>query len=170
MQPTPIRSLKPSKTLNQACAYQRIQSPKHRPPRRRRQLRQRIHPRPRQIIISKIRQCGQHQLVSRIHKRGVLSGYTADEAVGITVNSLMFRKRLTRVELGRALGVTPAAAGRKLRGEIGWSIGDLFHVAEFLGVEVSTLLPARGRKIPANPEADGELVAGTGFEPVTSGL
>ncbi|MES9344582.1 hypothetical protein ABEQ16_03715 [Cutibacterium acnes] len=43
----------------------------------------------------------------------------------------MFRKRLTRVELGRALGVTPAAAGRKLRGEIGWSIGDLFHVAEF---------------------------------------
>lgn len=47
----------------------------------------------------------------------------------------------------------------------------LFHVAEFLGVEVSTLLPARGRKkIPANPEADGELVAGTGFEPVTSGL
>lgn len=107
--------------------------------------------------------------MSRIHKRGVLSGYTADEAVGITVNSLMFRKRLTRVELGRALGVTPAAAGRKLRGEIGWSIGDLFHVAEFLGVEVSTLLPARGRKIPANPEADGELVAGTGFEPVTSG-
>lgn len=108
--------------------------------------------------------------MSRIHKRGVLSGYTADEAVGITVNSLMFRKRLTRVELGRALGVTPAAAGRKLRGEIGWSIGDLFHVAEFLGVEVSTLLPARGRKIPTNPEADGELVAGTGFEPVTSGL
>ncbi|PGF43171.1 XRE family transcriptional regulator, partial [Cutibacterium acnes subsp. acnes] len=40
--------------------------------------------------------------MSRIHKRGVLSGYTADEAVGITVNSLMFRKRLTRVELGRA--------------------------------------------------------------------
>lgn len=74
------------------------------------------------------------------------------------------------MELGRALGVTPAAAGRKLRGEIGWSIGDLFHVAEFLGVEVSTLLPARVEKIPANPEADGELVAGTGFEPVTSGL
>ncbi|AYW81395.1 XRE family transcriptional regulator [Cutibacterium acnes] len=112
--------------------------------------------------------------MSRIHKRGVLSGYTADEAVGITVNSLMFRKRLTRVELGRAFfwggGGTPAAAGRKLRGEIGWSIGDLFHVAEFLGVEVSTLLPARVEKIPANPEADGELVAGTGFEPVTSGL
>ncbi|MES7430959.1 helix-turn-helix transcriptional regulator [Cutibacterium acnes] len=58
----------------------------------------------------------------------------------------MFRKRLTRVELGRALGVTPAAAGRKLRGEIGWSIGDLFHVAEFLGVEVSTLR-VKGQKV-----------------------
>ena len=97
--------------------------------------------------------------MSRIHKRGVLSGYTADEAVGITVNSLMFRKRLTRVELGRALGVTPAAAGRKLRGEIGWSIGDLFHVAEFLGVEVSTLLPAQlspsGRW--GNPQSSPQL-------------
>ena len=54
-----------------------------------------------------------------LRERGVLSSYTADEAVGITVNSLMFRKRHTRVELGRALGVTPAAAGLKLRGEIG---------------------------------------------------
>ncbi|GAE74846.1 hypothetical protein JCM18918_491 [Cutibacterium acnes JCM 18918] len=67
--------------------------------------------------------------------------------MGITVNSLMFRKKAHSGGAGGELwGVTPAAAGRKLRGEIGWSIGDLFHVAEFLGVEVSTLLPARGRK------------------------
>lgn len=105
-----------------------------------------------------------------LRERGVLSSYTADEAVGITVNSLMFRKRHTRVELGRALGGYPSGRWAKAaRGDWG-SIGDLFHVAEFLGVEVSTLLPARVEKIPANPEADGELVAGTGFEPVTSGL
>ena len=71
---------------------------------------------------------------------------------------------------GASFGGYPSGRWAKAaRGDWG-SIGDLFHVAEFLGVEVSTLLPARGRKIPANPEADGELVAGTGFEPVTSGL
>lgn len=95
------------------------------------------------------RSCGDHCQLTHVQKKAHSGGAGASFFLG---------------------GGTPAAAGRKLRGEIGWSIGDLFHVAEFLGVEVSTLLPARGRKIPANPEADGELVAGTGFEPVTSGL
>lgn len=58
-------------------------------------------------------------------ERGVLS-YTADEAEGITVNSLMFRKRLTRVELGRLWGLLPAAVESRLHGENWWSPDDLF--------------------------------------------
>lgn len=47
----------------------------------------------------------------------VLNSYSADEAVGITLNHLMFRKGITRKQLGEALGITGPAAGRKLRGE-----------------------------------------------------
>ena len=83
----------------------------------------------------------------------------------------MFLRRITRKQLGEALGVTPAAAGRKLRGEISWSLDDIYSAAEFLGVEVTSLLP-RKTKTPAQLMLDGssDVVAGTGFEPVTSGL
>ncbi len=103
--------------------------------------------------------------------QGILDSYSADEALGITVNQIMFRRRITRKALGDALGVTPAAAGRKLRGDIGWSLQDVMLTAEFLGVPAADLLPKK-KGTPAQPKLDGspDFVAGTGFEPVTSGL
>ena len=68
----------------------------------------------------------------------------ADEAIGVTVNHLLFTQRLTRRDLGNALGVSGSIAGRKLRGEVGWSVEDLFRAAERLGVSVGQLLPERG--------------------------
>lgn len=45
--------------------------------------------------------------------------YSADEAVGIKVNQLMFERRVTRKQLGEVLGIAAPNAGKKIRGEIG---------------------------------------------------
>lgn len=106
-----------------------------------------------------------------LRAKGLLDSYTADEAVGIKVNQLMFERRVTRKQLGEVLGIAAPNAGKKIRGEIGWSLNDLFLVADYFGVEVASLLPKK-KETPAQPKLDGspDFVAGTGFEPVTSGL
>ena len=94
-----------------------------------------------------------------------------DEAVGMKVNAFLFRKRETKKALGTVLGVSAATAGRKINGEIGWSLDDLYRTAEFFGVEITDLLPRRiANEEAASLSADGHLVAGAGFEPTTSGL
>ncbi|MDO5066341.1 MAG: helix-turn-helix domain-containing protein [Propionibacteriaceae bacterium] len=84
----------------------------------------------------------------------------------------MFRRRIRNKDLALALGVTPSVAGRKLRGEVAWTLQDLFAAAEMLGLDPRGLLPSRRTENPDQVDLVGipDLVAGTGFEPVTSGL
>lgn len=91
--------------------------------------------------------------------------------MGITVNNLMFRKGITRKRLGELIGVSGVNAGMKIRGETKWQLWELYAIAEFFNVDVTDLLP-RKKETPVQPKLDGspDLVAGTGFEPVTSGL
>lgn len=109
--------------------------------------------------------------LEELRAAGELDSYSADEAVGITVNNLMFQKRMTRKNLGDAMGVSGQLVSRKIRGEVTWSVLDIMKAAEALGVDPSALLP-RKKEAPAQPMLDGspDFVAGTGFEPVTSGL
>ncbi len=101
--------------------------------------------------------------------------YTADEAIGITVNHLMFLNRTTRKALGEALGISGPAVGKKLRGENGWSVTDLYGVAEYFQIPVADLLPKKVDAMQETPDSLSQtegsgLVAGAGFEPTTSGL
>ena len=65
----------------------------------------------------------------------------------------------------------------KIRGEISWSLSDLYRVADFFEVVITDLLPPP-RRVPQTQETPGSLsrtegsnlVAGVGFEPTTSGL
>ena len=111
------------------------------------------------------------KIYEQMRENGTLDSYSADEAVGIVVNQLMFRKGVTRRKLGEVLGVSGANAGMKLRGETKWQLWELYAIAEFFNVDVTDLLP-RKKETPAQPMLDGspDFVAGTGFEPVTSGL
>ena len=92
------------------------------------------------------------------------------EAVGIKVNELMFKSRVSRKELGEVLGITGAGMSRKIYGQSAWSLQDLYLVADFFGVEVADLLPRRIEKAPEEETSSGAVVAGAGFEPTTSGL
>ena len=101
---------------------------------------------------------------------------TADEAIGVRVNELLFRTRRTRKQLGEALGLSGPAVSKKIYGKATWSVLDLIETAEFLGVDTADLLPRRVQPAPntekeaVSSEATSCLVAGAGFEPTTSGL
>ena len=77
-----------------------------------------------------------------MHKRTTQS-LSPDECVGIKVNELLFLNRVTRRQLAEVLGVSAPTAGRKVRGEIAWSLSDLYTVADFFGVDIAELLPRR---------------------------
>lgn len=114
---------------------------------------------------------------------GLIDTYSADEAVGIVVDALMFRHRKTRKELGAALGITGQVASRKVRGEVTWSITDVLRAADFLGVDPVQLLPKPVGEAAHRPEARaiegkagfepapvGSVVGRAGLEPATKGL
>ena len=101
--------------------------------------------------------------------------YSPDECVGIKVNELMFLNRTTKKQLGEVLGISGPTAGRKIRGEISWSLSDLYRVADFFEVDIIDLLPHRVTQTQETPDSlsrteGSNLVAGAGFEPTTSGL
>ncbi|WP_084485867.1 helix-turn-helix domain-containing protein [Humibacter albus] len=97
---------------------------------------------------------------------------------GERVAALMWRQKLSQRRLGLAIGVDPALLGKKLRGGRPWYLHEAKALAELLGVSLGYLMgetdeetPAHGgmQKAPASSET-GATVAGTGFEPATSGL
>ena len=101
--------------------------------------------------------------------------YTAHEAIGISVNQLLFTRNITRRRLGAALGVQGEAVSKKLRGQSRWTIEEIYAMAEFFELDLMDLLPRklpRGYEIgaPFDKGPQSNLVAGAGFEPATSGL
>ena len=101
--------------------------------------------------------------------------YTAHEAIGVSVNQLLFTRNITRRRLGAALGVQGEAVSKKLRGQSRWTIEEIYAMAEFFELDLMDLLPRklpRGYEIgaPFNKGPQSNLVAGAGFEPATSGL
>ena len=101
--------------------------------------------------------------------------YTAHEAIGISVNQLLFTRNITRRRLGAALGIQGEAVSKKLRGQSRWTIEEIYAMAEFFELDLMDLLPRklpRGYEIgaPFNKGPQSNLVAGAGFEPATSGL
>ena len=120
--------------------------------------------------------CGYHAVMAKeleaARATGVLNGYSLYESIGIAVQSAMFRRRFKNRDLAVALGVGPSVAGRKLRGEVAWSLQDVFAAAQMLGLEPGALLPIRSAENPGQVDLAGipDVVAGTGFEPVASGL
>ena len=108
-----------------------------------------------------------------------------DVAVGFTVQQYLFTRRMTRSHLGELLGLPGPSISNRLRGKIKWTGEDIALTASALGVALTDLYPVRmddGSWVPAQfvpgqqkapaPAGAGapSLVAGTGFEPATSGV
>ena len=85
--------------------------------------------------------------------QSVQRSYTADEAIGITINQLMFTHRVTRKMLGNILGISGQTLGRKVRGQISWSLAEIFAIAAYFNIEVADLLPRRVFETQETPDS-----------------
>lgn len=65
-----------------------------------------------------------------------------DAEVGGRVQAVMFRRRVTQVQLAEALGLDGSTVSRKLHGDRPWSVAELVAVARFLDVPAAQFLPA----------------------------
>jgi len=74
-----------------------------------------------------------------------------DVAIGDRAHQIMWRRRMTANGLGKALGISGATLGRKLRGSIAWSAADVLLVADVLDVDPADLLP----RLDSNQEPSG---------------
>ena len=110
-----------------------------------------------------------------------------DEALGFAINQQMFAERLTNIDLGHALGISKSTVSRKIRGHVTWSAEEVSLAAHLFGIPVDALMPtpdgsggwvpapympagtAQIQRDPAPHGTGSVVVAGTGFEPATSG-
>ena len=85
-----------------------------------------------------------------------LQGMTLAEVVAENVRAYAGRRRLTRSELARMIGMNNTVAGSRWRGEIEWRLSELPSVANALGVSIDDLLtPPRG--VEVCPRQDSNL-------------
>lgn len=66
---------------------------------------------------------------------------STSEHIGEKVHTVMWKKRVTQIELAERLGIGQPALSRKLRGARPWTIDELLDVGRILDVPLSDLLP-----------------------------
>ena len=82
-----------------------------------------------------------------------------DSIVAVNVKVALALRGKTQADLARALGISRGAVTFKMKGRSPWSVPDIEKAGEFLGIQPAKFL-----------DPNGLLVAGSGFEPETSGL
>ena len=110
-----------------------------------------------------------------------------NQAIGMTVAQYLFAHGLTRADLGALLGIAGANVSNRLHGKAKWTAEDLLATSARFGISVDALMPtpdgsggwvpapyvpagtAQIRRDPAPYGTGSVVVAGTGFEPATSG-
>lgn len=108
-----------------------------------------------------------------------VSAAKAQDIVAMNVNLMINARHLQKKDLAKALGIAPQTISKKLRSEITWTINETQAAADFLHTDVATLLNPNlttsellginKTAAPDDSENGGQLVAGHGFEPWTSG-
>ena len=106
-----------------------------------------------------------------------------NEALGATVNQLLFEHRMTRKDLADQFGVTRSVISRKLRGQVSWTAEELSIMAVLFDRKVDEFAPIRNgeewvpaewrpamKKAPVPGGAEAGSVPPVGLEPTTFGL
>lgn len=101
------------------------------------------------------------------------------DVVAKNVGLMVKARGLKKKDLAQAMGISPQAVSTRLQGTANWTLDEACAAADFLRVPLDTLLRASltagevlGYEKTAAPDDSGnggQLVAGHGFEPWTSG-
>ena len=97
----------------------------------------------------------------------------------MNANMILSNSGLMKKDLAKAMGLSPQSMASRLQSKADWTIDETCAAADFFGVPLMALLdenltPAKAIEYIKNRRSDngndGQVVAGHGFEPWTSGL
>ena len=100
------------------------------------------------------------------------------DVVAMNTNMILSNSGLMKKDLAKAMGLSPQSMASRLQSKADWTIDETCAAADFFGVPLMALLdenltPAKAMEYIKNRRSDngndGQLVAGHGFEPWTSG-
>ena len=118
---------------------------------------------------------------------GAAAQLTFNGAVSLTLSQYFMAHGLSRASVGTLLGTLPQSVSNRLYDKAKWSAEELALLATHFGIPVDALMPtpdgsggwvpapyvpagtAQMRRDPAPYGTGSVVVAGTGFEPATSG-
>ena len=118
---------------------------------------------------------------------GAVTQLTFNGAVSLTLSQYFMTRGLSRASVGTLLGTLPQSISNRLYDKAKWSAEELALLAAHFGIPVDALMPtpdgsggwvpapyvpagtAQIRRDPAPHGTGSVVVAGTGFEPATSG-
>ena len=101
------------------------------------------------------------------------------DVIAMNANMILSNTDLMKKDLAKAMGISPQAMASRLQSKATWSIDEACAAADFFGMPLSVLMspdltPAKAvgytKNRHPNDSDGGQLVAGHGFEPWTSGL
>lgn len=102
------------------------------------------------------------------------------DVVAMNANMILGNTDLMKKDLAKAMGISPQSMASRLQGKANWTIDETCAAAEFFGLPLMALLdadltPAKAleymkNRRPGDSGNGGQMVAGHGFEPWTSGL
>nr|UVY22812.1 MAG: helix-turn-helix domain protein [Bacteriophage sp.] len=101
------------------------------------------------------------------------------DVVAMNTNMILSNSGLMKKDLAKAMGLSPQSMASRLQSKADWTIDETCAAADFFGVPLMALLdenltPAKAMEYIKNRRSDngngGQVVAGHGFEPWTSGL
>ena len=119
---------------------------------------------------------------------GAAAQLTFNGAVSLTLSQYFMAHGLSRASVGTFLGTLPQSVSNRLYDKAKWSAEELALLATHFGIPVDALMPtpdgsggwvpapyvpagtAQIRRDPAPYGTGSVVVAGTGFEPATSGV
>ena len=84
---------------------------------------------------------------------------TLQNVVTVNMRVAMAVAGVSQARLSKVLGMSPSALSQKMKNRISWSIEDMEKAGRYFNIEPAKFL-----------QTNGFLVAGSGFEPETSGL
>lgn len=67
---------------------------------------------------------------------------TPDQALSATIRSYLAYRQAKQSDLAAALGISQPQVSARMRGEVRWTVAELYAVADFLGVTPGSLLDA----------------------------
>lgn len=86
--------------------------------------------------------------MTRLNKLEMAVDY--NEVIGERIHRLIWRQRRSQTEVANALGIAQSALSRKLRGDRGWDVNELYALAEILGVGITDLIPNERKPRPGD--------------------